>query len=155
MVCLTLGGKMAALCHVKVLLWMREVVGLSHTSLPLLRCIIGGSCHKCHLCRDEHFVFVATKIFCRDKRMLVATKRICLDGIQNVCRDKHNFFATNVLSRQDVFCRNKRAFVATKMILVAAPSNGTSVGGFLIQGQLSVLTLISVSVPPLCYRSST
>ena len=26
---------------------------------------------------------------------------------------------------------------------------------FLLQGQLSVLTLISVSVPPLCYRSST
>ena len=26
---------------------------------------------------------------------------------------------------------------------------------FLLQGQLSVLTLILVSVPPLCYRSST
>ena len=26
---------------------------------------------------------------------------------------------------------------------------------FLLQGQLSVLTLISVSIPPLCYRSST
>ena len=26
---------------------------------------------------------------------------------------------------------------------------------FLLQGQLSVLTLISVSVPPPCYRSST
>ena len=26
---------------------------------------------------------------------------------------------------------------------------------FLLQGQLSVLTLISVSIPPPCYRSST
>ena len=26
---------------------------------------------------------------------------------------------------------------------------------FLLQGRLSVLTLISVSIPPLCYRSST
>ena len=99
-VCLTLDGKMAALCRVKVLLWMREVVGLSHTPLALLRCMIGGSCHKWHFCRDGRFVFVATKLFCRDKSMLVATKRICDGKIH--CHDKHSFVAT-----KDVFCRDK------------------------------------------------
>ena len=40
-----------------------------------------------------------------------------------------------------------------------APSPGRSGGRtffcFLLRGQLSVLTLISVSVPPPCYRSGT
>ena len=40
-----------------------------------------------NVCRDKHvFVFVATKIF---------------------CRDKHNFVPTKVLSREAYFCRDK------------------------------------------------
>ena len=42
--------------------------------------------------------FVATKIFRRD--ITVVEK--------NICRDKHNFVMTNVLSRQAYFCRDKR-----------------------------------------------
>ena len=62
--------------------------------------IIGGSCHKHDFCHDK--MFVATKhVFCSDKSMLVATKR---------------------LSQQTYFCRNK-TFVTTKIILVAAPAN--------------------------------
>ena len=39
------------------------------------RSIIGGSCHRYHLCRDKH-VFVATKhVFCRDKSMFAALSR--------------------------------------------------------------------------------
>ena len=64
-----------------------------------------GSCHKYHflsqhkICLYKYLSiqhrFVTTKhVFCRDKRMLVATK---------ICRDK--------------------TFVATKMRLVAAPAN--------------------------------
>ena len=116
--------------------------------------IIGGSCHKVsflsrqkfcpekhvkkkkekekekkriktHFCSDK--TFNATNIillrqnvchvFCDDEIMLVATKLI-------FCRDKHNFAATNVLSRQEyffatkvVFCRGKHVFVATKVSL--------------------------------------
>ena len=55
---------------------------------------------------------------------------------QSFCRDKHNFVATNVLSRKAYFCRDKtrllsrqtavcrdKTFVATKMIFVAAPAS--------------------------------
>ena len=91
----------------------------------------GGSCHKYH--------------FCRDKRMLVATNRksiiffiFIFYFLTNICRDKHNFVARKLLSRQTYFCRDKRRvlkhvfvttnmstnmFVATKMILVAAAAN--------------------------------
>ena len=34
----------------------------------------------------------------------------------NFCRDKHNFVATKVLSRQAYFCRDKQVFVATKHV---------------------------------------
>ena len=56
-------------------------------NLELHLCIIGGSCHKYHFCRDKH-VFVATNM--------------CLIG-QNT-----SFVATTVLSRQAYFCRDKR-----------------------------------------------
>ena len=77
-------------------------------------------------CRYKH-CFVATKdVFCRDKSMLSATKRlsnrcVCRD---KTCRDKHTFAARKHVFCRDkhVFCRHK-TFVATKMILVAAPAN--------------------------------
>ena len=85
--------------------------------------------------------FVATKlVFCRDKSMLVATKRLarqaqfCCDKtlvMTNVilsrqltfvatkhvfCRDKHVFVATNT-------CFRDKTFVATKITLAAAPAS--------------------------------
>ena len=77
-------------------------------------------------------IFVATKVLsgptrvCRDKIMFIATKLSCLSWQNYVCRDKrfvatkifcrdkHNFVATNVLSRQAYFCT---------FILVSAPAN--------------------------------
>ena len=63
--------------------------------------IIGESCHK-YVCRDisclslQNASFVPTKVsmsrqtcFCRDKTFIVT----------NICRDKHNFVATKLLSR--------------------------------------------------------
>ena len=74
-------------------------------------------------------VFGATKhFFCREKNMLVATK-LCLPRptrvsrdktcfATNICRNKHNFVATKVLSQQAYFCRDKHmSFVATKVCL--------------------------------------
>ena len=127
--------------------------------------IIGESCHKYNFCRDKCFVatkvclsrqtrvgrdkhtFVATNI-CREKHNFVPTKPCngkltCLSR-QNTsfvstkifCRDKNNFVAIKVLSRQAYFCRDERrvlsrqtrvcrdkTVVATKMILVAAPAS--------------------------------
>ena len=66
-------------------------------------------------------------VFCRVKSMLVATNTYA-------CRDKHNFVATKVFSRQAYFCRDERrvfvglCFVATKMILVAAPATDSNHG---------------------------
>ena len=45
---------------------------------PLSRTLPCGSCHKYHFRRDKH-------VFCRDKSMLAATKRL-----YNVCRDKND-----------------------------------------------------------------
>ena len=54
-----------------------------------------------NFCRDKN-----DPVFCRDKSMLVATKR--LSRQTRVCRDKC-FVATNIiLSRQAYFCRDKR-----------------------------------------------
>ena len=54
--------------------------------------IIGGSCHKYHVCRDKH-VFVATKV--------------CLSR-QTFCRDKHTFVAASLLlSRQARVCHDQ------------------------------------------------
>ena len=70
--------------------------------------------------------------FCHDKVMFVATKIFC--------RDKHNFAMTKLqhtfVVTKDMFCCNKQVFcrdkqvcvltkkiVATKMILVEAPAN--------------------------------
>ena len=65
-------------------------------------------------------IFAATKVFGRNKSMLVATKPLLQQT--RVSRDKY-------LSRQayfcHVFCRDKNVFVATKMILLAAPANDT------------------------------
>ena len=55
-------------------------------------------------------LFVVTKIFCRDKNVILFR--------QKFCRAKHTFVET-----KDVFCRYKHVFVATKMILMAAPAN--------------------------------
>ena len=79
--------------------------------------IIGGSCHKCHFCRDKKACFVATKVclprqtFCRYIIMFVVTKYFC--------RDKHTFVVT-----KDVFCRDKHVFVAIKVSL--SRQNGLS-----------------------------
>ena len=71
-------------------------------------CIMGGSCHKYHFCRDKH-VFVTTKhVFCRDKKY--------------ACRDK-TFVPTKLCLSRQIF--DKHLFVATKTILVAAPANDT------------------------------
>ena len=85
-----------------------------------------------YFCRDKSFV--ATNI-CSDKSNSVT--KICLSR-QIFCRlkhvfvatiifsyDKHDFVATNVLSRQAYLCRDKCVFVATIMILVAAPASDT------------------------------
>ena len=57
-------------------------------------------------------VIVVTKyVFSRDRSMLVATNIFFVF----YC-DKHNFFVTNVLSRQAYFCRYKHVFVATKRL---------------------------------------
>ena len=50
-------------------------------------------------------VFVATNIFCRDKKF-------CRQNRQKFCRDETTFVAT-----KDVFCRNKHMFVATNTCL--------------------------------------
>ena len=80
----------------------------------LCELIIGGS-HKYH--------FVAAKV---QIRVLSGTKvcfspqdYVCLDKsfvATNICRDKHNFIATKLLSQQAYFCRDKHVFVATKLV---------------------------------------
>ena len=55
-------------------------------------------------------LFVAIKIFFRDKNIILFR--------QKFCRAKHTFVET-----KDVFYRYKHEFVATKMILMAAPAN--------------------------------
>ena len=86
---LTLGGKMAALCLVKVLLWMPKVVGLSHTSLALLRLSLAGGATS--------VIFVATNI-------------LCLSGQKYACREN-----SELLSRQ-IFLVTK-VFVTTGIFL--------------------------------------
>ena len=63
-------------------------------------------------------IFVTTKVvsrhtclsqqtyFCRNKSFVVT----------NICCDKHNFTATNILSLQAYFCHDKHVFVSTKHI---------------------------------------
>ena len=77
------------------------------------------------LSRQKTRLLPRQKYACRDKPF-VAT---------NICRNKHNFVATNVwLSRQKYFVATNvsspqtrlcLSFVATKMILVSAPANDT------------------------------
>ena len=96
-------------------------------------------------CRDKTMLvatntsFVGTKpVFCRDKTMLTATQLfqelpqvsfLSRKSKSNICCDKHNFVATEVLLRQAYFCRYKiafccyKTFVATKIILAAAFAN--------------------------------
>ena len=88
--------------------------------------ISGGSCLKCHFCRDK-LLFATKHVFCRDKRNFVATKIFSRDKTvvaTNICRDKRNFVATSLLlSRQtrvswrQKFCRGKHTFVAIKECL--------------------------------------
>ena len=107
---------------------------------------IGESCHNYHFCRDKTFVatntcfwhvcgdkhvfvetehvFVAAKIFCRDKRILLR-QMICREkhtfimggschkyNFACVCRDKHVLVGT-----KHVFCRDKSMLVTTKLLL--------------------------------------
>ena len=99
------------------------------------RCIIAGSCHNYHFCRDKSFVPTIT--FSRqaqDKSMVVATnllsqqayycrdKRHVLSRRTRVCCDKSMLIATKLcllphicdtyLSRQNYVCRDKRIFVS-------------------------------------------
>ena len=80
--------------------------------------------------------------------------KVCLPR-QNVCRDKIMFVVTEVLSRQKTcVCFDKRA-PDSWLKGPGFKSLQERRENFLLQGRLSVLTLISVSVPPPCYRSST
>ena len=88
--------------------------------------ITGRSCHKYHFCRDKTSV---TTNICRDKHNFVAEKVLSRQAC--FCRDKHAFVAINTcllrqisVATQDAFCRDKHVFVATKMILAAAPAYG-------------------------------
>ena len=65
------------------------------------------------ICRDK--TFVSTKIFYRDKHNFVATEVFSRQAY--FCRDKRR-----ILSSQRRVCRDKEVFVATKMILMAAPA---------------------------------
>ena len=58
-------------------------------------------------CLFFFFFFCRDKYFCSEK-MFVTT---------NICRDKHNFVATKVLSRHAYFCRDQHVFVATKHVM--------------------------------------
>ena len=87
-------------------------------------CIIGGSCHKYHFCRDKH-------VSCRDKSMLVATKLLSPQAY--FCRDKRRVLWTGICHDKTFvatkyFCCDKHTFVATKDVLafVAAPAGDTS-----------------------------
>ena len=51
--------------------------------------------------------------------------------------------------------KSREMVLGLKVGLLLHLSRISAAGNFLLQGQLSVLTLISVSVPPPCYRSST
>ena len=79
------------------------------------RCIIGGSCHKYNFCRDKSFV--PTKIF---------------------CRDKHNFVATKLLSRQAYFCRDNTRYLWQAAILVASQVKSSQVKKFFIPSKENV-----------------
>ena len=111
----------------------------------VIRCpiIIGGSCHKYHLCRDKCFVatntsFVATKVCllcqknCREKislsrqNVFVSTKLLSrqifvatniIFVLLKFCRDKHTFVAISILlSRQNTcLLRQDTSFIATKV----------------------------------------
>ena len=70
--------------------------------------VSGGSCHKCHFCRDKH-------LFCRDKSMLAMTK--CLSWQTYFCHNKifllrQRFCRNKFLSWQTCVCHDK-SFVAT------------------------------------------
>ena len=105
-------------------------------------CIIGGSCHKYHLCHDKSFVvtnvclswqnmsFDVTKVclswqnFCCDKKILLQ-QNICRDNFffmslrqifvgTKICCDEHMLVVTNIILSQQNFCCKKHTFVATK-----------------------------------------
>ena len=61
--------------------------------------IIGGGCHQYNFSHNKH-VFVVTKT-----RLFVASKTFAV--VTNICRKKHVFVMTKLLSRQAYFCRNK------------------------------------------------
>ena len=56
--------------------------------------VTGASCRKYQFCRHKGFVAAS---------ILLSRQNTCY-----VCRDKHDFVATKVLSRQAYFCRDKR-----------------------------------------------
>ena len=100
--------------------------------------IIGGSCHKYHLTR-QNTSFVATNIFlsqhnfCRDKYLswqtILSRQMFCCDKLTFVatntyaCHDKTfvatntSFVATKLCLSQQKFCRGKHTFVATKDVV--------------------------------------
>ena len=72
---------------------------------------VAGSTTSIIFCCDKRVIVVTKYVFSRDRSMLVATNIFFVF----YC-DKHNFFVTNVLSRQAYFCRYKHVFVATKRL---------------------------------------
>ena len=104
--------------------------------------------------------FVATKLLSRQTRVFVATNIFCRDKKPNIfCRDKHTSVAT-----KDVFYRDKHMYVAknmyvaTKMILVAAPasdSDGTPSLRARLVPQLHCTILgtavVGAQLTPLCF----
>ena len=90
-------------------------------TVTILYSIIGWSCHKYGFCRDKHVsrqkytcrdkTFVSTNI-CRHKHVCLSHKSMLVATNTCIGRDKHNFVATKVLSRQAYFCRDKRCMLS-------------------------------------------
>ena len=79
-------------------------------------CIIVGSYHKYHFCRN---VILMRQTFCHDNHVFfVATKMILVAAPANnnyVCRDKYSL--SRKLCSDKIFCRDKHTFVVTSILL--------------------------------------
>jgi len=90
-------------------------------TVTILYSITGWSCYKYDFCRNKHVsrqkyacrdkAFVATNI-CRHIHVCLSHKSMLVAINTCICRHKHNFVATKVLSRQAHFCLDKRCVLS-------------------------------------------
>ena len=95
-------SRQTRVCRDKTRLLSRQkyayIVTLLHCYKSMLTLL---HCYNTCLSRQNTYFFATKHVYCRDKSMLTLLQAY-------VCRDKHDFVPTKVLSRQAYFCRHKR-----------------------------------------------